>query len=582
MITCRHISSTSFEPQPRTSPAVLVKRVRNVKSLLSCAALLLSFTVQRSIFTFGPTAKHIALKQMARKGSRKCDGYAVAKPRSDLSWHRPRQLFPGISNSAEGRALQFFCEVAGPLLPGATDPYFWTHVVMQFSNFEPAVRHAVVAISSLYERHQSDQRPGVISSSDGFALQHYTAAIRELRTTENQPLVLLVCVLFICIEFLQSNKESAIIHCKHGINVLGQVTSTYPWTREHLVPIFRRLSLIPFFFAKRASDLPSLAGLDEPFSEVIDTFEEARTMIDVIMSRAMQLVRWGDEYRLGGLRHTPVSPNLLEEQELIGRLLDRWHASFTKFAVKMAVPASPVAQRIKLEQQYVQQMSTAFLSISYETGMIWRHIAFACNETEYDDYMDGYRRVVEQALAIAPASPDFVCMVPNRPKFIFEMGFVPLLYFVVVKCRDLETRLLALRFMQSLGVPRESLWDVNTTYALGRRIIEVEHGVTLDNRGHLLTPADFPGLPPEHLRVRGTWTEGGPSTERYIDGNKVVGKMIGFYLLITDDSTYLQTEFLPDDLDAARLVGFNQTNVFALANFESATSSTPTSLTLAS
>ncbi|KAI8217304.1 Aspercryptin biosynthesis cluster-specific transcription regulator atnN [Colletotrichum sp. SAR 10_77] len=85
---------------------------------------------------------------------------------------------------------------------------------MQFSTFEPSVRHSLVAISNLYEQIEGSPQPQrrLHLQDQSFALQHYNAAINELKaiqTRDKQPIVLIVCVLFICIEFLQSNREAA-------------------------------------------------------------------------------------------------------------------------------------------------------------------------------------------------------------------------------------------------------------------------------------------------------------------------------------------------------------------------------------
>lgn len=62
---------------------------------------------------------------------RKCDGYAPALQASALQLYRP-----GSSASAhdlrglEGRALQFFREVVGPVLSGHADTYFWNQLLV--------------------------------------------------------------------------------------------------------------------------------------------------------------------------------------------------------------------------------------------------------------------------------------------------------------------------------------------------------------------------------------------------------------------------------------------------------------------
>ncbi|KAI1468967.1 uncharacterized protein F4812DRAFT_425323 [Daldinia caldariorum] len=60
----------------------------------------------------------------------------------------------------------------------------------------------------------------------------------------NEPLVLVACILFICIEVLQDNRDGAMQHCKRGVCILNNIEAAFPWRKEYLSPIFRRLTLI--------------------------------------------------------------------------------------------------------------------------------------------------------------------------------------------------------------------------------------------------------------------------------------------------------------------------------------------------
>ncbi|KAI0007569.1 hypothetical protein F4779DRAFT_498806 [Xylariaceae sp. FL0662B] len=260
---------------------------------------------------------------------RKCDGYTTTTPSSSLSWHRPRHLFPGVDDAGEKRALQLFCQIAGPSLPGQMDPYFWTDIVIQFSSFAPAVRHSIVAIGSLYERVNSKPGSMQLLADNRFAFHHYNAAIRELKSMENEPLVLLVCVLFVCIEFLLGNRDAAIEHCKHGIFILENVENSCAWAKEYLSPIFRRLSVFPFFFGTSSTRFPKLLGLDNKIPVSFKSLDEAQYYVDGLVTRTVRLVRQGDIYRLGVLRQRPVSPELLSERDSTRTMLDDWRNSFS-------------------------------------------------------------------------------------------------------------------------------------------------------------------------------------------------------------------------------------------------------------
>ncbi|KAI1408707.1 hypothetical protein F5Y13DRAFT_172140 [Hypoxylon sp. FL1857] len=460
---------------------------------------------------------------------RKCDGYAPPTSSSGLSWHRPRHLFSNVDDASERRALQFFCQAAGPSLSGPMDPYFWTHLVMQFSTFEPAVRHSVVAISSLYEQMHSDPRSVQLLADNRLAICHYNSAIQELKSKENEPLVLLVCILFICVEFLLGNREAAIQHCKHGVLILENVESSYPWTKQYLSPIFRRLTLFPFFFAPDSTSFPKLIGLNDQLPASFETIEVAQYYLDGITSRTVHLVRRGDSYRLGDMRNVPVSSDLLSEQGKIKDLLDEWGSRFSDFRDRPSSPRIP-------------QDMLCNIDLRYEVARIWADTTFEYSESVYDKYIEKFRWMVARAAGLHSSKAPG----PDTPKFIFEMGFVPLLFYIVIKCRCLATRLQALSLMRTLGIHKENLWEVSTMYATGHRIVEIEHGLSLDETGQHYTPPRWPDLPPDESRVRDSTTDATTTVQIDAQGREVLGRTAGFFRRTPEGSIYVQSDFVPE------------------------------------
>ncbi|KXJ85613.1 hypothetical protein Micbo1qcDRAFT_141383 [Microdochium bolleyi] len=468
------------------------------------------------------------------KAGRQCDGYAPPRTGDPelVGWHRPRSLLALAEDPAEARALQYYCQAAGPVMSGAIDPDFWSRLVYQFSSFEPAVRHSVVSISSLYEMlRQNPQGPMAVLDDSSLALGHYNAAIAQLRQSDNQPLIVLACLLFICIEVLQDNAAIAIQHCRHGILLLNTIADRYPWIREFLVPIFRRMTLLPLFFGSFPQDFPvpvpiparddrhhNTAATDDngPSSIPHPAFKslpEARDHMWECMIHSMQLVRLSEPYRQldnGGDAPPPPPPqpdHLLAAQAASQAQLDRWHASW------QGLMSRPQTDDDALTTRRLMRVN---ISIRYAVCRIWTATALDATETCYDAYADVFRRCVVQAAAFRHSLPAQWHAAKRQIKFMLEMGYAPMLYFIAVKCRDLDLRLQALQLMLLLGSPRENLWDVSLMYARGLRIIEAEHGVVLDHEQDpspvkdgpaVLTPAVCPGLPPEEWRVRGLWTD---------------------------------------------------------------------------
>ncbi|KAH7144697.1 hypothetical protein DER46DRAFT_639667 [Fusarium sp. MPI-SDFR-AT-0072] len=157
---------------------------------------------------------------------RKCDGYALMqKIINPQDVAHGRMILPRVATinsqallpDEERRALGYFHSVISPRLSSARDGYLWTHLVMQLSESEAVVKHTILSISSLFE---SSEGKSVAPYTERFALQHYTQAIQRLKTIHSEPLVLLVCILFICVEYLLANNKIALQHCQHGLAIM--------------------------------------------------------------------------------------------------------------------------------------------------------------------------------------------------------------------------------------------------------------------------------------------------------------------------------------------------------------------------
>lgn len=490
---------------------------------------------------------------------RHCEGYAAQPPSAQdnyfdllLQSQRPPHPFGAVTSKDEGRALQYFHAAASPLMVGANDASFWTKVVMQFTHFEPAVRHSVVAIGLLHEQIHKSKELGVAMpalTDEYLPLKHYNLAIRELKgmdAVEKRPIVLFACVLFICIEIMQSNREVALQHCKHGLAILEHCVYHYPWTQEHLIPLFRKLSMCLYYFDDDTSPYSVLDAFAGPQYERFESFNDAQHQMDEIFRRMLRLVKRGAAYRGKNTLDQPLPQHLLIEQEAVDVRLDDWNRLFTAYDDHLLMmTTSPLMKIHDLNNQFLLNMKRKHLLTMYEVCRVWNTMAFATDELGYDDFMDVFEGMVGylQNIDTSPTSdPD----AENRVlRFVFEMGFQPTIYFLTTKCRDIKTRLEAMSFIKKFGVPRESLWDSMHTFHICRRIIEIEHDVALDAQGKPLT--QLPDTPPhDSMRVRDAWTIS-HRCKRMRKGELVPGRLICFLLPTPDGGTKKVTEFLCED-----------------------------------
>ncbi|GKT47185.1 aspercryptin biosynthesis cluster-specific transcription regulator atnN [Colletotrichum spaethianum] len=470
---------------------------------------------------------------------RVCDGYPPPAPPASAQL-RPlklRSLFLGVSKE-ESRTLHFFCEMVSPNLPCATDPYFWTHLVVQFSRYEPAVRHSIIAVSSLYEDvirardNPSGARADRIRNNE-LALRHYNAAIRELKGIQNQGLVLLVCLLFICIEFLQNNRETALRHCAHGVAILASSGSTsLRWVREYLAPIFRRLDTLSFFFGSNQAGAHGVSILRYPVPPVFKHQSEAEDMVEDILNQAMLLISHGHSFRIGNDHHQPIPPELLQEQERVLCLAKQWYDMFTDLEARSKVQKTSIARAHTLAR--------------YRISVIWATQAFAHTETGYDDYEDEFRKMVEETEEAAAME----CTESLNARPSFEVGFLMPLFFCTHRCRVLDLRLKCLQLIKTLAAPRERIWNKDGMYALARRIIEIEHGLALMTR---IGPVW------EETRVQKFCLEFADGRRETYFGHDVHGSRVVLFTGSRGVKSYLRPEVLTDESAHLNPVGKSRT-----------------------
>ncbi|KAK1963800.1 hypothetical protein LY78DRAFT_716079 [Colletotrichum sublineola] len=332
----------------------------------------------------------------------KCDGYRPAGSSSELRHYRPYRVFLGASNPGEGRALQYFCQEAAPYMAGTIDVQFWPKLVMQFTSFDSAVRHAVIAISCLAEwlQHRAGEDEQIRPQDEAFALQHYNAAIRELRNMA-----------------LLHHQPAALLLMKHTI-------TNYAWTREHLLPLFRRVSVVGFVYGDNPTAFPDLQGLKHPTPTSFTTMDDARVMLDDVLIRTLRLVRNGDAYRRQPEKHTPVPPVLLAQQACLGGV------------------------------QNSTKILSFILSCRYESCRIWLNTAFGDDDYDYAKHQEAYETMFAQ---IGIGSGQAQNLFAGDVYFTVVVGYFPSISLVMTKCHHLESRLKSLGLMPLPGLESSSI-----------------------------------------------------------------------------------------------------------------------------
>lgn len=100
---------------------------------------------------------------------------------------------------------------------------------MQLSHVEPAIKHGILALSTMHERFESTT-PIFSTGTNDFAFVQYMQAVKhsnDLLAAHQQGKVdvekiLIACIIFTCYENLAGNYRAANMHLRNGLRILGQ------------------------------------------------------------------------------------------------------------------------------------------------------------------------------------------------------------------------------------------------------------------------------------------------------------------------------------------------------------------------
>lgn len=174
---------------------------------------------------------------------------------------------------AERQALDYFKSVSAPGLASHFDAEFWSRIVLQIGQTEPAIRHAMIAVGALNEQRERQTRsipvrallvndplaadvprlPKQQQQNDPLALVHYNKAILHLSermkstTSDTADIALLACLLFVCVEMLRGDDCPAMKHVKSGITIALSAAARSKNRTAYTQLESMRHSMLPFF-----------------------------------------------------------------------------------------------------------------------------------------------------------------------------------------------------------------------------------------------------------------------------------------------------------------------------------------------
>jgi hypothetical protein len=127
----------------------------------------------------------------------------------------------------ENRSFHYFQTHTLPRWTEFFDSEIWSHTVLQLSFEEPAIKHGILALSTMHENLEMN----TLGTTSDMALIQYAQAVRysnKLLDVQQEGKVasieriLIACTIFTCFENLAGNYKAANMHLRNGLRILDQ------------------------------------------------------------------------------------------------------------------------------------------------------------------------------------------------------------------------------------------------------------------------------------------------------------------------------------------------------------------------
>ncbi|PYI14310.1 C6 zinc finger domain protein [Aspergillus violaceofuscus CBS 115571] len=419
---------------------------------------------------------------------RRCDGYDQHRlPRASKT-NTPLQtqfkIMPGLAggvhwtmNREEQRCFSFFHLRTMPAMVGFFDSALWQQLILQMGHEEPAVYHAIVALSALHQNSESQGMPlskedlgnswhrfALEQSMRSFSLLHTRRASHDPRLRD---VTLLCCLVFVLLEWLRGQYDKAFGHLRNGIQILNELGvmvtdesgARAPPVERDLVIAFAHLDIQSAQFGETSSLMKGNAGQAVATSQIDGTrtfrnVSGAREALNHILEPVFKFTNSAQ-----ALSHEQVAmqyESLYQEQIRRCAEVNEFAQTFNHFRATRYYELSAKEQR-GADVIHLHQTTT---SLNLET----------CLLDSNDPLLDTYTSRFEHLLACVEEVTD---KFPDRPSVCMDMGVIPPLFFIATGCRSYRVREQAIEALQSWP-HREGPWDSNLAARIATEIMKVE------------------------------------------------------------------------------------------------------------
>ncbi|KAL2076258.1 hypothetical protein VTL71DRAFT_1201, partial [Oculimacula yallundae] len=433
---------------------------------------------------------------------RVCDGYGIwgggetfysqqqrlaSERRNQLVSKAPVAVFLPESTAEEKDSFDWFRHRTARKLPGSFVSDFWSVLLFQSSFGEPAVLHAVLALSTIHKEGHFNT-----DNHEETTLRHYVRAIRDLqphfacKSKTSSRIALIVCIIFINLELLRGHFQTAQTHLGNGIRILQDMqlisegtdgvfcdTPSCEAVDRSIIEAFARIQLQSTlsqfgynhgYLLLELREWISLKGAALKFVSV----KQAWGALTTLLNRILRLAHGGQQETNSG-KDPWDDVQALQRQQAIRKRLRWW--------IKTYEASNDILQGLTNgDDQKVGYLLTSYHSLA----CIMVDTALQPNvESFYDSQTTKFGQLVKQLadLQTISSSQPGLRRLPGHlmdmQSSITDMGWLPVLFFIAIKCRKYEIRYQVVKLLESTS-HREGLWDAKTMVCVVRKVIEIE------------------------------------------------------------------------------------------------------------
>ncbi|KAG5777440.1 hypothetical protein H9Q73_008908 [Fusarium xylarioides] len=403
---------------------------------------------------------------------RKCDGYGdtdSVTQQTLIIRERPpiaRALNNDLGVELSFHAFDYYRGHVSHQVGDTVDSDFWGDLVLRLAPTDPAIRHAISAISLMYAEKTKDTRD--MCANYRPAIVEYNKVILAVRSwpldTESRVKPLLVCLLFVCIEFMlgHEHQNAAKMHILQGRRLLANIkdrkTPEIDIIRQYLAPIYLRLAYVGNDRVDFPRHLLQMTTAPLKFSSLAD----ARCVLYYLVDLGFTLIYDVKSYRSNGVSETLDTEGdaLQSKYKHIAHELANWRHAFEAYLAFSDLDSPDTRTAKLLTQRHCLML--VFLD-SMVSGS-----DFVCDRNSLCEF------------SIADDCAAFTVKYDNEimqgPSFTFESEVVGPVYWIAAKCRQpaIRRRALELLYEREKTKRVESLTMIKHTIAMSKRVIEIE------------------------------------------------------------------------------------------------------------